>query len=98
MELPTGNEQFFRMSVDSFDTDKVLANAAKQRDRRNLQDVLIVDTSIRTTTRANRWPRSWNTWRIRSSSNSPARAGRSRSAAAACSRSAGSATRISAAG
>ena len=43
MELPTGNEQFFRMSVDSFDTDKVLANAAKQRDRRNLQDVLIVD-------------------------------------------------------
>ena len=34
MELPTGNEQFFKMSVDSFDTDKVLVNAARQRDAR----------------------------------------------------------------
>ena len=43
MELPTGNEQFFKMSVDSFDTDKVLVNAARQRDARGLNDVLIVD-------------------------------------------------------
>ncbi|MEE2969604.1 MAG: amidohydrolase family protein [Pseudomonadota bacterium] len=43
MELPTGNEQFFKMSVDSFDTDKVLVNAARQRDARGLDDVLIVD-------------------------------------------------------
>ncbi len=43
MELPTGNEQYFKMSVDSFDTDTVLANAAKQRDARGLEDVLIVD-------------------------------------------------------
>ncbi|NQU70742.1 MAG: amidohydrolase [Rhodospirillales bacterium] len=43
MELPTGNEQFFKMSVDSFNTDSVLANAAKQRDARGLNDVLIID-------------------------------------------------------
>ena len=43
MELPTGNDQFFKMSVDSFDTDKVLVNAARQRDARGLDDVLIVD-------------------------------------------------------
>jgi uncharacterized protein len=43
MDLPTGNEQFFKMSVDSFDTDKVLVNAAKQRDARGLDDVLIID-------------------------------------------------------
>ena len=33
MDLPTGNEQFFRMSVDSFDTDSVLKNAARQAER-----------------------------------------------------------------
>jgi predicted TIM-barrel fold metal-dependent hydrolase len=43
MDLPTGNEQYFRMSVDSFDTEKVLANAAKQRDKRGFEDVLIID-------------------------------------------------------
>jgi len=43
MELPTGNEKFFRMSVDSFQTEKLLQNAARQRDRRKLDDVLIVD-------------------------------------------------------
>jgi uncharacterized protein len=43
MELPTGNEQFFKMSVDSFNTETVLTNAAKQRDARGLDDVLIVD-------------------------------------------------------
>ena len=43
MDLPTGNEQFFRMSVDSFDTNSVLKNAARQRDQRNFVDVLIVD-------------------------------------------------------
>lgn len=43
MELPTGNEQYFRMSVDSFDTEKLLANAARQRDRRGFNDMLIID-------------------------------------------------------
>jgi len=43
MDLPTGNEQYFRMSVDSFDTDKVLKNAARQRDQRNFNDMLIID-------------------------------------------------------
>ena len=43
MDFPTGNEQYFRMSVDSFDTDKLLANAARQRDRRNFNDMLIVE-------------------------------------------------------
>jgi uncharacterized protein len=43
MELPTGNEQFFKMSVDSFNTETVLANAAKQRDARGLNDMLIID-------------------------------------------------------
>jgi len=43
MDLPTGNEQFFRMSVDSFDTDTVLKNAARQRDQRGFNDTLIID-------------------------------------------------------
>ena len=43
MELPTGAEQYFKMSVDEFDTTKLLANAAKQRDRRKFNDMLIVD-------------------------------------------------------
>ena len=43
MELPTGNEQYFRMSVDSFDTEKLLANAARQRDRRGFNDMMIID-------------------------------------------------------
>ena len=43
MELPTGNERFHRMSVDTFETEKVLLNASRQRDRRKFDDVLIVD-------------------------------------------------------
>ena len=43
MDLPTGNEQFFRMSVNSFDTDTVLKNAARQRDQRKFDDMLIID-------------------------------------------------------
>lgn len=43
MELPTGNERYFRMSVEEFDTTKLLQNAARQRDRRGLDDVLIID-------------------------------------------------------
>ncbi len=43
MDLPTGNEQFFRMSVDSFDTNSVLKNAARQRDQRGFNDMLIID-------------------------------------------------------
>ena len=43
MDLPTGNEQFFRMSVNSFDTDTVLKNAARQREQRNFDDMLIID-------------------------------------------------------
>ena len=45
MDLPTGSEQFFRMSVDSFDTTKVLQNAQRQRDKRGLQDVFIADVN-----------------------------------------------------
>ena len=43
MDLPTGNEQFFRMSVNSFDTDTVLKNAARQREQRHFDDMLIID-------------------------------------------------------
>ncbi len=43
MELPTGNERYFRMSVEEFDTGKLLRNAARQRDLRGLDDVLVVD-------------------------------------------------------
>ena len=43
MDLPTGNEQFFRMSVNSFDTDTVLKNAARQREQRKFDDMLIID-------------------------------------------------------
>ena len=43
MELPTGNERYFRMSVEEFDTEKLLQNAARQRDQRKFEDVLIID-------------------------------------------------------
>ncbi len=43
MELPTGNERYFRMSVEEFDTEKLMENAARQRDRRGFDDVLIID-------------------------------------------------------
>ena len=43
MELPTGNERYFRMSVEEFDTEKLLQNAARQRDQRKFDDVLIID-------------------------------------------------------
>ena len=43
MELPTGNERYFRMSVEEFDTEKLLQNAIRQRDQRKFEDVLIID-------------------------------------------------------
>lgn len=43
MELPTGNERYFRMSVEEFDTEKLLTNASRQRDQRGFDDVLIID-------------------------------------------------------
>ncbi len=43
MELPTGNERYFRMSVEEFDTEKLMENAARQRDQRGFDDVLIID-------------------------------------------------------
>jgi predicted TIM-barrel fold metal-dependent hydrolase len=43
MELPTGNERYFRMSVEEFDTEKLMENAARQRDRCGFDGVLIID-------------------------------------------------------
>ncbi|MBM3485061.1 MAG: amidohydrolase [Alphaproteobacteria bacterium] len=42
MDLPT-SEQYYKHSVESFDTTTLLANAARQRDERKFQDVLIID-------------------------------------------------------
>ena len=42
MEIPTS--ELNKMTVEEFDTTKLLLNAARQRDKRNLQDYLIVDT------------------------------------------------------
>jgi predicted TIM-barrel fold metal-dependent hydrolase len=41
MDIPTS--EIHKMSIEEFDTEKLLINAARQRDQRNLQDVLIVD-------------------------------------------------------
>ena len=41
MEIPT--DHLNKMSVEEFDTSKLLINAARQRDQRGLEDVLIVD-------------------------------------------------------
>ena len=42
MEILT--DQFFnKMSIEEFDTSKLLINAARQRDQRKLQDELIID-------------------------------------------------------
>ncbi|MBM3485576.1 MAG: amidohydrolase [Alphaproteobacteria bacterium] len=43
MDLPTGSEQYFKMSVSEFDTTKLLAKAAQQRDERGLDKLLVVD-------------------------------------------------------
>ena len=43
MELPQ-SDKFHKMSVDSFNTEKLLVNAARQRDARNFQDFPIIDT------------------------------------------------------
>ena len=43
MELPT-SEKFHKLSVDNFNTEKLLTNAARQRDARNFQDFPIIDT------------------------------------------------------
>jgi len=42
MDLPT-SEQYYKHSVESFDTSKLLEKAARQRDERKLDDVLIID-------------------------------------------------------
>jgi hypothetical protein len=42
MELPT-SDRYHKMSVDSFNTGKLLTNAARQRDARNFQDFPIID-------------------------------------------------------
>lgn len=42
MEIPT-SDRFHKMSVDSFNTEKLLTNAARQRDARNFNDFPIVD-------------------------------------------------------
>ena len=39
MDIPTSDVT--KMTVEEFDTSKLLINAARQRDRRNLNDVLI---------------------------------------------------------
>ncbi len=41
MDIPTS--EIHKMTIAEFDTGKLLINAARQRDQRNLQDVLIVD-------------------------------------------------------
>ena len=41
MDIPTSD--IHKMTVEEFDTKKLLVNAARQRDRRKLEDVLIVD-------------------------------------------------------
>ena len=41
MEIPT--DHLHKMSIEEFDTSKLLINAARQRDQRNLQDELIID-------------------------------------------------------
>ncbi len=40
MEIPT--DHINKMSVEEFDTSKLLINAARQRDQRQLEDILIV--------------------------------------------------------
>ena len=41
MEIPT--DHLHKMTIEEFDTSKLLINAARQRDQRNLQDTLVVD-------------------------------------------------------
>ena len=41
MEIPT--DHLNKMSIEEFDTSKLLINAARQRDQRKLQDELIID-------------------------------------------------------
>ncbi len=43
MELPT-SDRYQKMSVDSFNTEKLLTNASRQRDARKFQDFPIIDT------------------------------------------------------
>ncbi|MFT5438766.1 MAG: putative TIM-barrel fold metal-dependent hydrolase [Alphaproteobacteria bacterium] len=42
MEIPT-SDRYHKMSVDSFNTEKLLVNAARQRDARNFNDFPIID-------------------------------------------------------
>ena len=43
MELPQ-SDKFHKMSVDSFNTEKLLTNASRQRDARNYHEFPIIDT------------------------------------------------------
>jgi len=42
MELPS-SDQYYKLSVDSFDTEKLLTNAARQRDQRRYETFPIID-------------------------------------------------------
>lgn len=42
MDLPS-SDKYYKMSVEEFDSNKLLAHAAKQRDQRGLNDMLIID-------------------------------------------------------
>ena len=41
MEIPT--DHLHKMSIEEFDTSKLLINAARQRDQRKLSDTLVID-------------------------------------------------------
>ena len=41
MEIPT--DHLHKMAVEEFDTSKLLINAARQRDQRKFEDILIID-------------------------------------------------------
>ena len=42
MDLPS-SDRFYKLSVEEFDTDKLLTNAARQRDQRGFNETLIID-------------------------------------------------------
>ena len=42
MDLPS-SDKYYKLSVEEFDTNKLLTNAARQRDQRGFNDMLIID-------------------------------------------------------
>ena len=42
MDLPS-SDRYYKLSVEEFDTNKLLTNAARQRDQRGFNDMLIID-------------------------------------------------------